>query len=86
MCVCVHTVHGSTQMSITSGEGAEFASTLGVERVVVGRELSIKEIAKVRYAHTHTHTVVGRELSTKEIAKVSDGGLHSVGSVPEACT
>lgn len=37
----------STQMSITSGQGAEFAAGLGVERVVVGRELSIKEIAKV---------------------------------------
>ena len=32
-------VHGSTQMTITSAEGAEFARQLGVERVVVGREL-----------------------------------------------
>ncbi|MEW5305319.1 MAG: hypothetical protein WDW36_007867 [Sanguina aurantia] len=41
-------VHGSTQMSITSPEGADFAAQLGVDRVVVGRELSISEIAKVK--------------------------------------
>lgn len=40
-------VHGSTQMTITSAQGAEFALQLGVDRVVVGRELSVKEIAKV---------------------------------------
>lgn len=34
-------------MSITSAQGAQFAAGLGVERIVVGRELSIKEIAKV---------------------------------------
>jgi collagenase-like PrtC family protease len=34
-------------MSITSPEGASFAHSLGVERVVVGRELSIKEISQV---------------------------------------
>lgn len=38
-------VHGSTQMSITSAEGAAFAASLGCERVVVGRELSVREIA-----------------------------------------
>lgn len=41
-------VHGSTQMSITSGEGAQFAAAMGVERVVVGRELSVAEIGAVR--------------------------------------
>eukprot|EP00466_Bigelowiella_natans_P012210 jgi/Bigna1/34861/e_gw1.7.7.1 len=40
-------VHGSTQMSITSAQGAEFAHSLGAERVVVGRELSVKEIASI---------------------------------------
>ena len=40
-------VHGSTQMTITSPEGAAFVAGLGVDRVVVGRELSVKEIAKV---------------------------------------
>lgn len=40
-------VHASTQMSITSAEGAEFAYALGTDRVVVGRELSVREIASV---------------------------------------
>ena len=42
------TIHGSTQMSITSPEGAEFARELGCKRVVVGRELSVREISAVR--------------------------------------
>jgi collagenase-like PrtC family protease len=41
-------VHGSTQMTITSAEGAQFAAERGVSRVVVGRELSIEEIGKAR--------------------------------------
>ena len=41
-------IHASTQMSLTSGEGVEFAGRLGVERVVLARELSIAEIARVR--------------------------------------
>lgn len=40
-------VHASTQMSITSAPGALFAERLGADRVVLGRELSIKEIASV---------------------------------------
>jgi U32 family peptidase len=40
-------IHGSTQMSITTGEGAEFARRHGVERVVVGRELSVRDIKMV---------------------------------------
>ena len=39
-------------MSITSAEGAEFARELGCERVVVGRELSIRDIAAVREGTT----------------------------------
>ncbi len=41
-------IHGSTQMSITSADGAEFARLAGAARVVVGRELSIAEIAQAR--------------------------------------
>ena len=44
-------VHGSTQMTITSPEGADFVAGLGVDRVVVGRELSVREIAKVCSVH-----------------------------------
>ena len=39
-------VHASTQMTITSPEGAEFARELGVERVVLARELSLRELEK----------------------------------------
>ena len=39
-------IHASTQMTITSPEGAEFARELGVERVVLARELSVREIEK----------------------------------------
>lgn len=37
-------VHASTQMTISSAEGARFATSLGVTRVVVPRELSVDEI------------------------------------------
>ena len=40
-------LHGSTQMSITDANGVRFAQSLGIERVVVGRELSIDEIARI---------------------------------------
>ncbi len=39
-------VHASTQMTITSPEGAEFAAGLGVRRIVLARELSLRELAK----------------------------------------
>ncbi len=37
-------VHASTQMTVSSAEGAAFAQQLGVSRVVVPRELSVEEI------------------------------------------
>src|SRR5688572_15590639 len=37
-------LHASTQMTISSAEGAEFAATLGIQRVVLPRELSTREI------------------------------------------
>ncbi len=40
-------VHGSTQMSVTSAQGAQFAKQLGCSRVVLGRELSLKDIEKI---------------------------------------
>ncbi|MEM9942508.1 MAG: U32 family peptidase, partial [Planctomycetota bacterium] len=40
-------IHGSTQMSVTSAEGAEFAKSLGCSRIVLGRELSLDEIRKI---------------------------------------
>jgi putative protease len=41
-------IHGSTQMSITSADGVRVAQDLGVSRVVLARELSLKEIAAIR--------------------------------------
>jgi U32 family peptidase len=43
-------VHGSTQMSITSSQGAELAKTLGCSRVVLGRELSLLDIERIAKA------------------------------------
>jgi len=47
-------VHASTQMTITSPEGAAFAEELGVERVVLSRELSLREIERFRAAQLET--------------------------------
>jgi putative protease len=41
-------VHASTQMSLTSAECIAAAAELGVQRVVLARELSLREIAEVR--------------------------------------
>lgn len=40
-------VHGSTQMTLTEPRGIEFVRRLGVERVILARELSTKEIARI---------------------------------------
>ncbi|PTA66687.1 protease [Deinococcus arcticus] len=40
-------IHGSTQMSITSAEGAELARRFGASRVVLGRELSLRDIERI---------------------------------------
>lgn len=39
-------VHASTQMTVTSPEGVKFAEELGVQQVVLSRELSLRELAK----------------------------------------
>ncbi len=43
-------VHASTQMTVTSPEAVEFALELGVQQVVLARELSIRELRK--FDHT----------------------------------
>ena len=40
-------IHASTQMTLTSAESIRIAAELGVERVVLARELSIAEITKI---------------------------------------
>ena len=41
-------IHTSTQMTITGVEGAKLLKNLGVERVVLARELSLAEMKKIR--------------------------------------
>ena len=43
-------MHASTQMTLTSPEGLAFARRLGIDRAVLARELSLKELAKFRAA------------------------------------
>ena len=43
-------IHASTQMTITSAAGVEFARELGCELAVLARECSIAEIGKIRAA------------------------------------
>ena len=41
-------LHASTQMSVTSAAGVRMAEELGCSRVILARELSIREIARIR--------------------------------------
>jgi putative protease len=50
-------VHASTQMTLTSGECIRAAEELGIERVVLARELSIEEIRAI-----HAQTAVELEV------------------------
>jgi putative protease len=43
-------IHASTQMTLTSAECIQVAEELGIERVVLPRELSIRDIASLRKA------------------------------------
>ena len=45
-------VHGSTQMTLTEPMGIEFVKALGVQRVILARELSIADIRKIHLATT----------------------------------
>ena len=50
-------LHASTQMSIADSEGVRFARALGVDRVTLARELSLKEIRTI-----HDQTGVDLEM------------------------
>jgi len=43
-------IHASTQMTITSAAGVEFARELGCNLVVLARECSLKELARIQAA------------------------------------
>ena len=45
-------IHASTQMTLTSAEGIRVVEELGVQRVVLARELSFREIAQIRHSTT----------------------------------
>lgn len=51
-------IHASTQMTITSPEGVAFAKRLGVKRVVIARETSLRELALFRDAEMELETFV----------------------------
>jgi collagenase-like PrtC family protease len=51
-------VHGSTQMTVTSAEGLLCAADMGIERVVVARELSIEDIAEISEKTRHKNVEV----------------------------
>ncbi|MEO6006282.1 MAG: DUF3656 domain-containing protein [Opitutus sp.] len=55
-------IHCSTQMTITSAAGVEFAKELGAQLVVLARENSIAEIAKIRAALPTNATGAGMPL------------------------
>ena len=49
-------IHASTQMTVTSAAGVEFAKTLGCQLVVLARECSLKDIARIQQ-HLHDRSV-----------------------------
>src|SRR6059058_4242553 len=55
-------IHASTQMTITSANGVEFAREAGCNLVVLARECSIKEIEKIRTSPATRHSSLPLEV------------------------
>ncbi|WP_427159172.1 DUF3656 domain-containing U32 family peptidase [Aliinostoc sp. HNIBRCY26] len=55
-------IHASTQMTVTSAAGVEFAKSLGCQLVVLARECSIKEINKIQQQITQRGTTLPLEV------------------------
>ena len=55
-------IHASTQMTITSAAGVEFAQTIGCQLVVLARECSIKEINKIQQQITEKNVSLPLEV------------------------
>ncbi|MBD2693412.1 U32 family peptidase [Anabaena catenula] len=55
-------IHASTQMTITSAAGVEFAKSLGCQLVVLARECSIAEINKIQQQITQKNTSLPLEV------------------------
>src|SRR5437879_2211293 len=63
-------IHVSTQMTITSAGGVEFARALGCNLVVLARECSLKEIEQIR-SESRGSGVEGRVAATSDAAACS---------------
>ncbi|TAF07741.1 MAG: U32 family peptidase, partial [Nostocales cyanobacterium] len=55
-------IHASTQMTITSAAGVEFAKSLGCQLVVLARECSISEINKIQQQISQKQAVLPLEV------------------------
>jgi len=55
-------IHASTQMTVTSAAGVEFAKSLGCNLVVLARECSLKEINKIQSQIGQTGTTLPLEV------------------------
>jgi putative protease len=64
-------IHASTQMTITSAIGVEFARSLGCQLVVLARECSLKEIHKIQ-----------QQLATRETALPLEVFVHGHCALP----
>jgi putative protease len=64
-------IHVSTQMTITSAAGVEFARELGCNLVVLARECSLKEISKMlvgdRLDHQSTHPSIHQSIGSASL-------------------
>ncbi len=60
-------MHASTQMTITSPAGVEFAAELGCCLVVLARECSLKEIERIQTAERHSALRVPRSALDLEV-------------------
>ncbi|PYJ87354.1 MAG: hypothetical protein DME22_01970, partial [Verrucomicrobia bacterium] len=63
-------IHASTQMTITSAGGVEFARELGCHLVVLARECSLKEIEKIQTGQTDAGC-------RSQVAGCQPGGEHN---------
>lgn len=55
-------IHGSTQMSITSAAGVAQAAALGCERVVLARELSLRDLTRIQGQLAQRHLAMPLEM------------------------
>ncbi len=68
-------IHASTQMTVTSATGVEFARELGCHLVVLARECSIKEIEKIQESWRVSDADC-REVSRMNVGLLPSRGTH----------